>query len=320
MFWLHSFAPCGAHSPTFPLATQITALHEAITAHLADGRAGERLRSGVRVVISGPPDVGKSSLLNYFCREERAIVAAGPGTTRDVLSVDADLGGFPVVFVDTAGIRFGDDVGAVEREVGRRLGGSAEAFSFSPDFKMPFRFPFPHQPYISSSLLLPQGVRRAQAAAANADVRLCIQDGSRPDIAVCTSLGGGRSCEGCVEALASGQIVFPILNKSDLASPATLAAAVGQRAGSIWLGDGKPSPPSCADALDAQPTPNALAPPSLSVSCATSGGLDALATHLTAVVRDLCQRSASEGPAISRARHRAHLSACAGSLQRAEVR
>lgn len=85
--------------------------------HLADGHGGERLRAGVRVALAGPPDVGKSSLLNFLCREERAIVAAGPGTTRDVLSVDADLGGYPVVFLDTAGIRFGDDVGDVEREV-----------------------------------------------------------------------------------------------------------------------------------------------------------------------------------------------------------
>jgi tRNA modification GTPase len=63
--------------------------------------------------------VGKSSLLNYLCNQDRAIVSAMAGTTRDVLTVDAELGGFPVVFVDTAGIRFGETVDVVEQEVRR---------------------------------------------------------------------------------------------------------------------------------------------------------------------------------------------------------
>lgn len=96
-------------------------MKSSINQHLADNKAGERLRLGVKVALTGAPDVGKSSLLNFLCGEERAIVAAGPGTTRDVLTADAQLNGFPVVFIDTAGVRFGDHVSEVEREVSHGL-------------------------------------------------------------------------------------------------------------------------------------------------------------------------------------------------------
>ncbi len=68
-------------------------------------RPAERLREGVRVVIAGPPNVGKSSLINALARREVAIVADVPGTTRDVLEVRLDLGGVPVIVADTAGLR-----------------------------------------------------------------------------------------------------------------------------------------------------------------------------------------------------------------------
>jgi len=96
----------------------IAALAAAIRAHLADGRRGERLREGLHVAILGPPNVGKSSLLNRLARREAAIVAPEPGTTRDVVEVHLDLGGLPVTVADTAGLREG--VGAVEGEGIRR--------------------------------------------------------------------------------------------------------------------------------------------------------------------------------------------------------
>jgi tRNA modification GTPase len=91
---------------------------------LADeiGRAGvgqgERLREGLRVAIAGPPNAGKSTLFNRLARREAAIVSPFPGTTRDVLEVHLDLGGYPVTVLDTAGIREADD--PVEREGVRR--------------------------------------------------------------------------------------------------------------------------------------------------------------------------------------------------------
>lgn len=74
----------------------------------------ERLKDGVRVVIAGPPNAGKSSLLNAIAGEERAIVTARPGTTRDHIEVPLSLGGVPVLLTDTAGLReSADEVEAI---------------------------------------------------------------------------------------------------------------------------------------------------------------------------------------------------------------
>ncbi len=81
---------------------------------LATARQGRVLRSGLRTVLSGPPNVGKSSLLNVLLGFERAIVSAIPGTTRDVLEEVVMLRGWPLRLVDTAGIRDGAD--ALEQE------------------------------------------------------------------------------------------------------------------------------------------------------------------------------------------------------------
>ena len=91
--------------------------HE-IQNHLDDGHRGERLRDGVEVAIVGPPNVGKSSLLNRLAGREAAIVSDEAGTTRDVLEVRLDLAGVPVTLADTAGLRQGQ--GAVEKEGIRR--------------------------------------------------------------------------------------------------------------------------------------------------------------------------------------------------------
>lgn len=105
-----------------------------IETHLDDNGVGERIRRGIRIALTGAPNVGKSSLLNRLAKRDAAIVSDIAGTTRDVIEVPMDLGGFAVTVVDTAGLRETED--AIERE----------------------------------------GVRRAMAAAADADLRLVLVD------------------------------------------------------------------------------------------------------------------------------------------------
>ncbi|MBV9835142.1 MAG: tRNA uridine-5-carboxymethylaminomethyl(34) synthesis GTPase MnmE [Alphaproteobacteria bacterium] len=95
----------------------IERLRDEIGEHLND-RRGERLRDGVTIAIIGPPNAGKSSLLNLIAKRDAAIVASTAGTTRDVIEVHLDLGGYPVTIADTAGLRASSD--PVEQEGVRR--------------------------------------------------------------------------------------------------------------------------------------------------------------------------------------------------------
>ena len=118
---------------------EIAALAPEIATALDDGGRGERLRAGLSVAIIGPPNAGKSSLLNALARREVAIVAEEAGTTRDVIEVHLDLGGYPVTLADTAGLR-------ELAETGGQAGVEAE------------------------------GIRRARARAESADLRLAVID------------------------------------------------------------------------------------------------------------------------------------------------
>ncbi len=104
---------------------EIAYLEKEIAGHLADKRRGERLRDGLMIAIIGPPNAGKSSLLNLLAQRDAAIVSETTGTTRDVIEVHLDLGGYPVTLADTAGLRDGGG-DAIEAEGIRRALSKAE--------------------------------------------------------------------------------------------------------------------------------------------------------------------------------------------------
>src|ERR1700682_852869 len=101
-----------------PALAKINALLGEIQEVLAPQGKSERLRDGLVVAIAGPPNVGKSTLMNQLARRGVAIVSPHAGTTRDVIEVQLDLDGYPVTVIDTAGVRATDD--PVEQEGVRR--------------------------------------------------------------------------------------------------------------------------------------------------------------------------------------------------------
>ncbi len=130
-------------SETQKVIPELAALTSEIEDHLHDNRRGERLRDGIHIAIVGAPNAGKSSLLNALAKRDIAIVSPMAGTTRDVLEAHLDLGGYPVILADTAGLRpeeLSDDGGhnSIESE----------------------------------------GIRRALSRARDADVRLLVFDGT----------------------------------------------------------------------------------------------------------------------------------------------
>jgi tRNA modification GTPase len=106
------------HDLLAPAFARIAKLADEIEAVLAAQGRSERLRDGLVVAIAGPPNVGKSTLMNRLARREVAIVSPHAGTTRDVIEVHLDLDGYPVTVIDTAGIRDSDD--PIEQEGVRR--------------------------------------------------------------------------------------------------------------------------------------------------------------------------------------------------------
>ena len=175
-----------------PALAKVVALLTEIEEVLAEQGRSERLRDGLVVAIAGPPNVGKSTLMNQLARREVAIVSPHAGTTRDVIEVQLDLDGYPVTVIDTAGIRETDD--PVEQE----------------------------------------GVRRARARAADADLVLWLTDVSPLSIqhdgtAPVWTLRNKIDLEAASRPLADplGQGVFQISASRGDGLPELIAALVG---------------------------------------------------------------------------------------------
>ena len=106
------------------LKAEVDKLLDILTFQLKDDRRGERLRDGVSAVIIGAPNAGKSTLMNWLAKRDVSIVSGQAGTTRDVMEVHLDLGGYPAIVADTAGLR--DSADDVEAEGIRRARARAE--------------------------------------------------------------------------------------------------------------------------------------------------------------------------------------------------
>lgn len=87
------------------LTLDVTKIIDEIQRHLNDGRKGELRRQGVRTIILGPPNVGKSSFMNKICCKPISIVTNIAGTTRDIVESSFNISGYPVIIADTAGLR-----------------------------------------------------------------------------------------------------------------------------------------------------------------------------------------------------------------------
>jgi tRNA modification GTPase len=172
--------PAELVQPALDTVVQLTA---AIEESVNTAKRGERLRDGLVVAIAGPPNVGKSSLLNRIARRDAAIVSPIPGTTRDVIEVHLDLNGYPVTILDTAGIH--DSTDPIEQE----------------------------------------GISRARARAAEADLVLWITEATAPD--------GPTSC---APQRAHGVAdTWVIVNKSDLIGSDELGDLEARLAGTARL-------------------------------------------------------------------------------------
>ncbi len=154
-------------------------LRDDIARHLDDNHRGERLREGFSIVLLGPPNAGKSSLLNALARRDAAIVSPTAGTTRDVIEVHLDLSGYPVILADTAGLRERTKQGAV-----------------ADDIEI-------------------EGIRRAEARAAGADLKIIVFDGAH-----------WPKTDGTAQGLID-EAALVVINKSDL------VAAKKQNAGDL---------------------------------------------------------------------------------------
>jgi tRNA modification GTPase len=266
-------------------------LEQGVRTLLTDANRGERLRDGLTVAIAGPVNVGKSSILNRLANRPAAIVSPHAGTTRDVIEVHLDLAGFPVTVIDTAGLR--DTVDPVEEE----------------------------------------GVRRARARARDADLVLWVMDGTLtspllppPDL----------FAEGMPP-------VWVVVNKIDLVRDGTQdeqalgprslkrrrAGAIGGEADLSTVGvpfqtsreaDGGGTPPLQEGQDVSRETRHERdsedGTRSYRISAETGDSFDDLVSGISGFAREFFS-SGTESPLITRQRHRAALTECAGALSRA---
>jgi tRNA modification GTPase len=271
-----------------------------IERHLADGNRGERLRDGIGVAIVGPPNAGKSSLLNRIARREAAITSPIAGTTRDIVEVALDLAGYPVLLADTAGLRDSDDI--VEQEGLRRALHRAEEAEIR---LYVFDARHPAEACGAAAWPGPDTILVANKTDLLREIPLRPSGGRGRD----PSHSDGRACPGPdpgVRWVSAGALESPT-------SPRT--------AGPAGRSGGQPSERGEGAVLAWQQAREHLSvhggefpDDAIPVSALTGEGLDAL---LTALAARIAQAYRAEAPVLTRARHRQALEQAAVSLRRA---
>ena len=267
-----------AMTKLFPIVQQ---LRDEIEAHLKDGRRGELVREGVRISLVGPPNAGKSTMLNLLARRPAAIVSPIAGTTRDIVEVRLELGGIPCIVSDTAGLReHATDV--VESEGIRR---AKEAFK---------------QAHIKVFVVDAGNVSEMHSAYAMFQHLLKELNEEEPkDLLSSNSaqrehvidVPSAESVYGSERDTSSDARVAIVLNKIDL-----LKGGVEE-----------------AEKLSAN-VQNGM--PVYAVSCATGHGVADLENALHAAVKKMLSTSHTESTLITRERHRRHLKICAQHLDK----
>ncbi|KAL7274311.1 mitochondrial splicing system protein [Rhizina undulata] len=173
------------------IVSQVKELKIVMNRHMRNVMKGELLRNGISLTLIGAPNAGKSSLLNRIVGREAVIVSSEAGTTRDVVDLSVDLGGFMVVLGDTAGLRVGD----VGSEDGRDVVGEIEK----------------------------EGIRRAKKRVTESDVVIVVLS-IELDAAGTPGLKISEQVKQVVSsAAAEGKQVVAVVNKTDLANHANQA-------------------------------------------------------------------------------------------------
>jgi tRNA modification GTPase len=269
---------------------RVRTLATAMRRHLDDNRRGEIIAQGLRIAIVGPPNAGKSSLLNALVRRQAAIVSSIPGTTRDVVEARLDLGGVGALLADTAGIR-ARAADAVEEEGMRRAAQRAE------DAHLRLCM------FDAATALVTLGDLRAGR----------VQPLGLPD--------------SLAELVTSDSIL--LLNKCDTAANVPPSGLLDPCADHSAAPDSAcVLHPDLAARIRGNRPPGAIAAAGArqqiyAISCVTRTGLDALLDGLSARVSELVWTRDGEGAGsggdtllITRARHRHQVEQCLGNLER----